>query len=246
MSKVIELTYKDTPFEAYLAEPKVKTKGGIIVIHEVWGLNDHTKTIAERFAAEGYLALAPSLLFETDIAKHADKLALDLFNPETRNETQPKLRALMAPMQEPGFAPTALGRLEACFGYLLGDERTGGKVAVCGFCFGGSYSFSLATHEPRLKAAVPFYGHADMEHPETFAQINCPILAFYGDQDQNLMASLPALKGQMQKAHVNFEAKVYSGAGHAFFNDTNPYAYNEQAAQDSWRLTLDFLAQHVV
>lgn len=245
MGELMELDYEGAPFETYLAEPRGETKGGVIVIHEVWGLNGHTKSIADRFADQGYTALAPSLLFETDIAKHADKLALDLFNPKTRNETQPKLRTLMAPMRDPGFAPKTLGRIKACFDYLYGLLAPGQKVAICGFCFGGSYSFSLAMDEPRLAAAVPFYGHADLSDPAKLKQIKCPILAFYGAKDENLMAGLPELKEAMQKAGVAFTAQVYPDCGHAFFNDTNPYAYNEAAAKDAWQKTLDFLNKNL-
>ena len=243
MGKMVEITFNKQPFSCYLAEPAGKPKGGVIVIHEVWGLNDHTKSIADRFAAEGYMALAPDLLKEIDIAKHAEKLQVDLFNPKTLNETQPKLRALMAPMQEPDFGPKTLGRVKACFNYLFDDSKLGQKIAICGFCFGGSYSFSLTMHEPRLKAALPFYGHADLSDPNQLKQIACPILAFYGEKDEGLMASLPSLKEEMEAAGVDLTAKVYPDCGHAFFNDTNPYAYNEAAAKDAWQRTLKFLAE---
>lgn len=237
----MELAFEGQPFNNYEATPAGDVKGAVIVIHEVWGLNDHTKDIADRFAAEGYVALAPDLLAETDIAKHTAKLQLDLFNPETRNETQPKLRALMAPMQDAGFAPKTLGRIRACFDYLYAKPEVKQNVAVVGFCFGGSYSFALAMAEPRLKAAAPFYGHADLSDEAQLKSIQCPILAFYGEKDENLMNGLPELKTAMREAGVDFTDKVYPGTGHAFFNDTNPYAYNEAAAKDAWPRTLDFL-----
>jgi carboxymethylenebutenolidase len=239
---MIELRFEDTPLTAYEAVPEGEIKGGIIVIHEVWGLNDHTKSIADRFAAEGYVALAPELLGETDIAAHAAQLQLDYFNPEKRNEAQPKLRALMTPMHEPGFGERTLGRVQTCFDYLYDKPETKQWVAVTGFCFGGSYSFNLAAHEPRLKAAVPFYGHAATDIDE-LKQITCPILAFYGERDEGLMGSLPELKQLMSQAGVEFSAQVYPDCGHAFFNDTNPFAYNEAAAKSAWQRTLEFLSQ---
>jgi carboxymethylenebutenolidase len=245
MGKMIKLTYDKQPFNCYSAQASGQPKGGVIVIHEVWGLNGHTKSVADRFVAEGYTVLAPDLLSETDIAKYADKLQLDLFNPKTRNQTQPKLRALMAPMQKPDFAPKTLGRVKACFDYLFEDSSLGQKVAICGFCFGGSYSFSLAMHEPRLKAALPFYGHPDLSDHNQLKQITCPILAFYGEADERLMESLPSLKEKMKAAGVDFTAKVYPDCGHAFFNDTNPYAHNEAAAKDAWRMSLAFLAENL-
>jgi carboxymethylenebutenolidase len=110
---------------------------------------------------------------------------------------------------------------------------------VVGFCFGGTYSFHLAAHDPRVKVAVPFYGQPPTE--AEIPNIACPVLAFYGDQDANLMQTLPALKENMQKNGKPFEAIVYPGVGHAFFNDTNTRAYNREAAQDAWGKTLAFL-----
>ncbi|MEJ0073492.1 MAG: dienelactone hydrolase family protein [Candidatus Saccharibacteria bacterium] len=106
-------------------------------------------------------------------------------------------------------------------------------VAVTGFCFGGSYSFALAASEPRLKAAVPFYGHANLEDIDALRKIACPILAFYGENDAGLMENLPNVKSEMEAAGVAFTAQVYPDCGHAFFNDTNPFAYNAPAAKDS-------------
>lgn len=235
-----ELSYAEQTFEIYEALPNGPVKGAVIVIHEVWGLNDHTRDIADRLAAAGYRSLAPNLLAETDIASHAAQLQLDLFNPQKRNQAQPRLRELMAPLHEPDFAPRTAGRLQACFDYLYDQPGVSKKVSVMGFCFGGSYSFTLAAQEPRLAAAIPFYGHAPLE-ADTLAGIKCPVLAFYGEQDEGLMKDLPQLKQLMQQAGVDFTAQIYPDCGHAFFNDTNPYAYNQAAAKDAWRRSLEFL-----
>jgi carboxymethylenebutenolidase len=242
MGKIIELEYNGTPLEVYEAVPDGAIKGGLIVIEEVWGLTDHIKDIADRFAREGYYVVSPELLSETHIKEHADTLMLDLFDPEKRNEAQPKLRALMAPMQEPDFGEKTLGRVQVCFDYLYDKPEVKQWVAVTGFCFGGSYSFALAVAEPRLKAAVPFYGHANLEDPEALKTITCPVLAFYGEKDEGLMGSLPEVEKAMTAAGVDFTAKVYPDCGHAFFNDTNPFAYNEAAAKDAWERTLDLLS----
>jgi carboxymethylenebutenolidase len=163
----------------------------------------------------------------------------DLFNPEKRNETQPKLREAMAPIHQPEFADNALAILKACVDYLLADEGVDGTVSVLGFCFGGSYAFTLAANDTRIKAAVPCYGHPPQS--DLIPNIACPILAFYGENDAALMESLPQLKEDMTKNGKPFEAVVYPGAGHAFFNDTNEFAYNAEAAQDAWEKTLAFL-----
>lgn len=244
MGKMTEFTYEGEKFPVYVAKPTGHVKGGLIVIHEIWALNDHTKDIADRFANEGYVVVAPDLLTMTDIAKHADTLSLDLFNPERRHEAQPILRELMTPTREPEFGKATLGKLKLCFDYLYGLPEVEQKVAVTGFCFGGSYSFTLAINEPRLVAAVPFYGHAPMD-PDELAKIKCPILAFYGEKDEGLMSSLTELKEYMKQVGIDFTAVTYPGAGHAFFNNTNHFAYNEAAAKDSWKRTLEFLERHV-
>lgn len=240
---MIKLSVGGQDFSVYKAEPSGKVKGGLLVIHEVWGLNNHTKDVADRFAKAGYAALAPDLIGEfSPEPKLAKELQEGLFNPdpEKRTQIQPQLRELMAPIKAPGFAEKTIEKLTKCFEYISIHPGVGSNIASVGFCFGGTYSFSLAVHEPRLKAAVPFYGHADFSAQE-LKQINCPILAFYGENDQALMKSLPDLKTNMETAGVDFSSKVYPDCGHAFFNDTNPYAYNKPAATDAWQRTLEFL-----
>jgi carboxymethylenebutenolidase len=229
----------------YEVQPTGECKGGLIVIHEVWGLSDHIKDVAERFAAEGYLVLAPNLLTDTDVEDHiTEQMPKDLFNPETRNALQPKLREIMTPLQSPEFATSTNEKLRNCFKYLYDQPLTKQKVAVVGYCFGGTYSFNLAAQEPKLRAAVPYYGHADMT-VEDLRAISCPILAFYGEKDERLMSALPELEEKMHEARVDFTVQVYADAGHAFFNDSNPYAYNQEAAKDAWVRTLAFLEQAV-
>lgn len=228
----------------YLAQPTGTPKGGIVVIHEVWGLNDHTKNIADRFAAEGYIALAPDLLSDTVNLPEARKMQEDLFNPKTRNEVQPKLRALMTPMHDPAFGELTLTRIRECFNHLFAMEELNERIAVVGFCFGGTYSYTLAVNEPRLKLAVPFYGH-NSYGVEDLKRISCPVRAFYGQNDEGLMSALPNLKEEMKAAGVDYEATVYPNCGHAFFNDTNKYSYNQAAATDSWKRTLEYLQKYV-
>ena len=230
--------------QAFEAVPRGECRGGIIVIHEVWGLADHIKDVAGRLANEGYLALAPELLADTIDLPAVRPLQNDLFNPEKRHQTQPKLRALMTPMQNPQFGRDTEARLAACFDYLYNRPETGRKVAVIGFCFGGTYSFSLAVRQPRLKLALPFYGHSD-HSVEELRRIKCPVRAFYGEKDENLMNSLPELKDKMKQAGVDFEATVYPDCGHAFFNNTNPFAYNETAAKDAWQKVLSYLRKYI-
>ena len=230
-----------TSVQAYISEPAGIPKGGLVVVHEVWGLVGHTKDVADRFAAEGYLAVAPDLLSGAGgTADVSGELQEAAFDPEQRSKAQPRLRKHMAPIRSPEYAKHAVTALRVCFDHLEGVPGLAGRVAATGFCLGGTYTFSLAVAEPRLRAAVPFYGHAEFKDSELRA-INCPVLAFYGEQDTALMEELPGLRSRMRAAGVDFEAVVYPGAGHAFFNDTNRYTYNAEAAEDSWQRTLAFL-----
>lgn len=249
MGTMIEIG-EENAFPAYMAEPETDAKGAVIVIHEAWGLVDHIKSVADRIAAEGYIALAPNLLSETDIAKipqnELQQIQEDLFNPDQkhRTEVQPKLRTIMSPMRSPEFGRETIAKVKVCFDYLYKIPEVDGKVAVMGFCFGGTYSFSLAIAEPKLKLALPFYGGCDASVDE-LKQIRCPIRAFYGERDERLISQLPELKEKMKEAGVDFEAKVYPGAGHAFFNDSNPYAYNKDAAEDAWGRVLGLLKEYL-
>lgn len=231
----------ETAVQAYVSEPTGTPKGGLVVVHEVWGLVRHTRDVADRFAAEGYLAVAPDLLSGAGgVADLSGELQEAAFDPQQRSNAQPRLRKHMAPIRSPEYAKHAVAALHVCFDHLEGVAGLTGRVAATGFCLGGTYTFSLAVSEPRLRAAVPFYGHAEFKDAE-LRGINCPVLAFYGDQDAALMDELPGLKSRMRAAGVDFEAVVYPGAGHAFFNDTNKYTYNAEAAADSWARTLAFL-----
>jgi len=243
MNKMVEIeSIKNV--KAYLAMPEIEAKGGIIVIHEVWGVDQHIKSVADRFAKEGYVAIAPELLDTSGFSsKEISKIQRSLFlNEAERNKVQPELRKLMAPMQEPQFGEVTIKRLKSVFEYIYGIKEANKSITVIGFCFGGSYSYSLATVEPRLKLSLPFYGHAD-QTVEELAKINCPVRAFYGKNDLRLISGLDDLKERMKLAKVDYKVKVYEDSGHAFFNDSNPVAYNKDAATDAWNEVTSELAK---
>lgn len=240
---IVDRSVAATDFTAYIAEPTGAPRGALIVIHEVWGLVDHIKDIADRFAAEGYLVLAPDLLSAIGIdAQIGIELGeiMKSTDERVRSEGQPRLRAAFASLGVPEYSAWALAALHQCVDYLADRPGIDGRIAVTGFCFGGTYSFALAAADPRIRAAVPFYG-APPESSDV-SKITAPVLAFYGETDANLIASLPDVTAALQGAGVDFTAKVYENAGHAFFNDTNEFMYRQEPAADSWTRTLDFLA----
>ena len=233
-------------FPGFLIAPTGNaTYPALILIHEIWGLNDHIKDVAKRYAKEGYLVFAPDLFAGTPIENCVSpELFAEMRDPAKRDEAQKKMRKALAPMQSPEFAKDMIQKLQACFAYLEEHKNSTKKIGVLGFCFGGTYCYTLATEQPNLQAAVPFYGHAP-EPLEKLKTISCPVLAFYGEQDTGLVSALPELKEAMKTYHIDFEAVVYSNCGHAFFNDTNKHMYNKAAATDSWKKSIAFLAQNL-
>ncbi|MDP9028513.1 MAG: dienelactone hydrolase family protein [Actinomycetota bacterium] len=225
----------------YRADPEGHPRGALIVIHEIWGLVDHIIDIASRYAGEGYIVMAPDLLSDVGVTPEIGLELMAMMNePDeaTRTANQPRLREAFGPARSPEFAATAVAKLKSVVDALEAEPGIEGRIGVLGFCFGGSFSFALAEADPRVKAAVPFYGGAQ---PGEVASIRCPVLAFYGDQDTALMNVLPALEAAMTDAGVDFTAKVYVDAGHAFFNDTNPRTFDPAAAGDAWGRSLEFL-----
>ncbi|MCU1406622.1 MAG: dienelactone hydrolase family protein [Glaciihabitans sp.] len=231
---------------AYRSDPEGEVRGAVIVIHEIWGLVDHIKDIADRFAGEGYIAIAPDLLTGVGIPPEVGLQLIPLmFEPdeEKRTAAQPILREKLAPLGSPEFGQWAVAALGSVVDYLADIPAVNGNIAVVGYCFGGTYSFALAAADPRVRAAVPYYGQPPAS--TDIAAIACPVLALYGELDPGLMASLPDVTASMEEAGIDFSSKVYGGAKHAFFNDTNSTTYNEVAAVDAWERTTAFLATNL-
>lgn len=246
MGTMVDFEAAGQAFQGYRAEPNGPAKGAVLVIHEIWGLNPHTKDVADRFAAEGYLAVAPDLMGLAGLdAVLLAELGERRADPAAQAEVQPLIRAATAPMNSPELAARTKAGVAAVFDYLIATPEGADRTAVVGFCFGGTYAFALAVAESRLAAAIPFYGHANFSAAD-LANISCPILAFYGESDTALIDALPELTNKLQDAQVDFLPTVFPDAGHAFFNDTNPTVYREGPAQASWNMTLDFLEQALV
>ncbi|HSW96213.1 MAG TPA: dienelactone hydrolase family protein [Candidatus Saccharimonadales bacterium] len=232
------------PIPAHYTEPEIGTKHpAILLIHEIWGINDHIKNVANRFMQQGYAVLAPDLLADTNISEKVSAEVFEEFkNPAMHDEVQKKMRDIFAPVNFPEFAIETIEKLQACFTYLQQKENIGNNIAVVGFCFGGTYAYLFAAEQPQLKAAVPFYGHAPVS--EKIQMISCPVLAFYGGKDTELSSKIPELNETMALFHKKFQAVEYPDATHAFFNDTNPNRYNKEAADDAWVRMLEFLKEN--
>ena len=240
MGTLIELEQHD--LTAYRADPPGEVRGAVVVVQEIWGLTEHITDVTDRFAALGYIAVAPDLLGHIGLTPEVGRELQELMfaaDESKRSAAQPRLRDTMSAARAPEFASWAVPALKAVVDLLADQEGVDGDIAVVGFCFGGSYSFSLALAEPRLKAAVVFYGG----FPGTGdpADLSCPVLAFYGANDHGITDPLPELEARMTGAGADFTAHVYDGVGHAFFNDTNAQTHDAGVASDAWQRTVDFV-----
>jgi len=194
------------------------------VIHENRGLNDHTRSVAGRFAGSGYSALAIDLLSE-------EGGTASLGDPAQATS------ALSRAPQERFVADMKAGMDE------LTRRVPGKKLAAVGFCFGGGMVWLLlASSEPRLSAAVPFYG--PLPDGADFAGSKAAVLGIYAELDARVNATRDAAESALQRAGLPHEIVTAPGADHAFFNDTGP-RYNADAAAQAYRRVLDWFERHL-
>ncbi len=213
---------------AFVAAPRTTEKRpAIIVIQEWWGLTEHIKDIARRYAEEGYVAIAPDLYSRLGYALTTDP-----------GEAGKLMNSLQ---QEDG-----LRDLNATVAYLKSvPEADGARIGVTGFCMGGSYALMLPCVNPEIKAAVPFYGQ--VPNPDAPLQkLSAPVLYFYGEDDGWITkADVQRLAAALKKYQKVGEIKTYPGAPHAFFRDTDRSVYRPEAARDAWARTKAFFKQHL-
>lgn len=223
----VKFTSGDLMIPAYLSRPpKKKTAPAVLVIHEVFGLNDHIKNVADRIAALGYVALAPNFFARATAAP-----------PQDDKDMQALRRAASSIPQD-----AANRDMQAALDFLKTDKGVKPRFASIGFCMGGGFSYQLATHTHDLAGAVIFYGRTPLE---LVPQVSCPILAHFGGKDASLMQTEPAWEEAMRKAGKTLDVKVYPDAGHGFFNDTRPTAYNAEAAADAWQRVIKFFHERL-
>ncbi|MBI5034099.1 MAG: dienelactone hydrolase family protein [Chloroflexi bacterium] len=209
----------------YLAQPDDANKHpAIVVIQEWWGLVPHIKDVAERFAREGFIALAPDLYHgqTTDEPDEARKLAMAL----DRN------RAVM--------------EISAAAKYLASlDVVQPKKIGVVGWCMGGGLALSTAASSTDIGAAICFYGRP-LSVADT-AKLRAPVLGLYAEKDQGIPPeAAQAFDTELSDVGVVHQIHIYPGAHHAFFNDSRPGIHNPDAAQDAWRRTLDWFRKYLV
>lgn len=209
---------------AYTAKPvKRMNMGGVMVIHENRGLNEHIKDVTRRAAKAGYMAMAPDALSESG------------GTPANEDEARKQISALDPNKNLDNFIKSV--------DFLQARKECNRKVGVVGFCWGGGIANQLAVHVPRLDAAVAFYGR--QPDPAEVPRIKCPVQLHYAGLDERTNAGIPAYEEALKKAGVVYELYMYPNVNHAFHNDTSEARYNADAALHAWKRTLDFFEAHL-
>ena len=215
---------------SFLVFPEVKEKAlAVVIIHENRGLTDWVRSVADRIAEAGYIAIAPDLLSGT--GPGGGKTS-DFPDSDAAREGIYKL---------PPDQVTA--DLSAVADYVTSLPAANGKIAVAGFCWGGSQSFRFATDRNDLSAAFVFYGTGP-DAKEAVEKISAAVYGFYGGDDARVNKTVPASQGLMKSAGKEYEPVTYDGAGHAFMRrgeDPEPKDANKAAMEQAWKRWLGIL-----
>ena len=219
------------PLRTWVVYPERSTKAGVVlVIHEIFGLTDWIRSVADQLAAEGFIAVAPDLVSGlgpggggTDSTASRDD-AVKLVRQLTPDETS--------------------ARLVAVRDWALKLPSANGKLATIGFCWGGGRSFAAATMTPPPRACVVYYGTA----PDSaqILSVRAPVLAHYGGDDARVNATIDAAKAALAAQKVPYDPHVYPGAGHGFLRQQDGQnGANKKASEQAWTESLAFLKKHL-
>jgi carboxymethylenebutenolidase len=227
------LIVDDGPMQAYTARLEAAPSKGIIVIQEAFGITDHIKHVADRYAGQGYLAIAPELFHRTS-------------EPGKVFAVSDYASGVLKPHFDAITADGLMSDVGASIEWLAAQGVPRDKIAIIGFCLGGRTSFLAASTYP-LAAAVSFYGGGIDQLLDRVPNIQVPIYFFWGGQDQGIPEEKrqPVIEA-MTAAGKPFEYKVFPNVGHAFMRDIDPSHYDEAAAIEAFALTDAFLAKYLV
>jgi carboxymethylenebutenolidase len=219
------------PIRTWVVYPERKTKAGVVlVIHEVYGLSDWIRAVADQVAQEGFIAVAPDLISGRGPGGGGTE------SVSTRDEVVALVR---------GLTPEeATARLNAVHDYAVKLPASNGKSATVGFCWGGARSFAYAAAQPALDGAVVYYGTS----PEAaeLARVSAPVLGHYAGDDARVNATVPAAEAEMKRLGKPYETHVYEGAGHGFLRQLEGRdGANFAAAQKAWPRTVAFWRERI-
>ncbi|MHB1987187.1 MAG: dienelactone hydrolase family protein [Acidimicrobiales bacterium] len=221
MGEMIEFPSNGTTGAGYLAVPGSGSGPGVVVIQEWWGLVDHIKEVCERFAGEGFVALAPDLYHGTKVSE-----------PDEAAKEMMALRLEKA-------AKDMSGAVDA-----VNARSSGSGVGVVGFCMGGGLGLLLAAERNDVvKAVVPFYGVIPWKDAEPrYSLIKGGLLGHYAENDEGATPEAARqLEAQVKSGgNTDVTIHIYPGTDHAFFNDTRPEVYAPEASRLAWERTIEF------
>lgn len=222
--EMVEFKSNGGTAHGYLAKPAAGSGPGVVVIQEWWGLNDQIKGMADRFAQEGFVALAP-----------------DFYHGQSAKIGEPDdAGKLMMALNIDQTAKDARGAAE----YLHG--LTGGKVGVIGFCMGGQLALLAGTVAPEaVGAVVDMYGIHPAVQPD-FSRMHAPVLGLFAEKDHMVNdAAKENLAQQLQQANVKFEFHTYPGVDHAFMNEQRTDVYKPDVAAQAWQRVTAFFRDNL-
>ena len=204
---------------AYVDRPEQDTNTAVILIHEWWGINQHIRDLASRYADEGYNCVAPDL-FRGRVAQDAEEASALMHGLAIEDGMEIIRKAVDAARDTFGF----------------------GQFVITGYCMGGTFALRAACEISAMKAAVPFYG--DIPDDNILKNLKVPTLFIAGKRDAWInQEKVNGLKQAAATHNLPVETVSYD-ADHAFFNDTRPEVYNAEAAKDAWRRVLEFFKKH--
>lgn len=200
---------------AYAAIPDNDSKKAVIVVQEYWGLNDHIKDIAGRYAAEGFIGIAPDL-YRGRLAKNPDEAS-----------------KMMSALQ----VDDGMDMIKSAMDSAAGEFGVS-HFGITGYCMGGTFALRAAFELDGLSAAAPFYG--DIPEEDVLKKLTVPTIFISATRDGWINpAKVAALEEAVEKYELPVQTVKYD-ADHAFFNNTRPEVYNETAARDAWALVIGF------
>ena len=222
-TQMVSFQSGDQRLQAYLARPEGEGPfPGVVVIHEVSGLNDNIEDISQRFADEGYVALAVDLFANRNRAVCMARIIGGMLRGSPDRFGVPDLKAALGVLAEqPSVDAQRLGAI--------------------GFCMGGGFAIAWACTDDRLRAVAPYYGVNP--RPLSAVASSCPVVGSYPEKDF-AARSARRLEAELESHGVPHDVKIYAGARHSFFNDRSR-AYDPAASEDSWRRTLAFFKRHI-
>jgi carboxymethylenebutenolidase len=221
-SQMVEFPTNGHPTHGYLATPASGKGPGVLVIQEWWGLVPHIKKVADRFAAEGFSALAP-----------------DMYHGQTASEPDGAGKLFMALNIE-----QAEKDLRGSTTYLAGHSSTA-KLGAVGFCMGGQLALFAGCTNASIGAVVDFYGIHPNVKPD-YAKLSGPVLGLFAEKDGFVNPDVArGVEAAIKKAGKQVEIHIYPGRDHAFFNDTNEAAYHKADAEDAWKRTVDHFKKNL-